>query len=122
MRLHDHQDRIDALDHPHRLAHHEAIELRARHVHARRVHEDDLAGGWPGHAARIVQGCGRGAVPHAHDAVARGLRLGRHDGELFAHDGVEESGLAHIGPSQNSDGPGHTKRAVPRGFRFVRWV
>ena len=73
-------------------------------------------------AARILHGCRRGAIPHTHDAVTRGLRLGRHDGELLAHDGVEQGGLAHIRAAENSDGSGHAKRAVFDRFRFLRWV
>ena len=42
VRLDDDQHRVHVLDGPHRLAHHEAVERRARQVHARRVHEDDL--------------------------------------------------------------------------------
>jgi RimJ/RimL family protein N-acetyltransferase len=37
---------------------------------------------------------------HAHDAVARGLRLGSYDGYLFAGEGVEQRAFADVGPAE----------------------
>ena len=38
-------------------------------------------------------------VHHAVDAVPGGLGLVGDDGDFFAHQGVGQAGLAHVGPS-----------------------
>ena len=48
----------------------------------------------------------RGDLDHAHDAVARGLRLGGDNGHLFAGEGVEERAFADVGPAENGDESG----------------
>ena len=54
--------------------------------HARRVREDNL------HVVRIID---------AHNAVARRLRLEGRDGNAFAHQGIHQRGLAHVGISHD---------------------
>ena len=43
------------------------------------------------------------AVDHAVNAVACGLRLVGHNGDLLAHQGVGQAGLAHIGPAADGN-------------------
>ena len=62
--------------------HHRLLELVRRLEDARRVGVDDL---------EIV------ARDDAHDAVARGLRLGGDDRQPLAHEGVHERRLADVG-------------------------
>ena len=45
-------------------------------------------------------------VHHAVNAVAGGLGLTRHDGDLLPHQGVGQAGLAHIGPPAHGDHSG----------------
>ena len=60
-------------------------------VNARRVDEDDLRGL---------------AGENAQDAIARGLRLGRDDGNLLAQQRVQQRGLAHVRLADNGDKAG----------------
>ncbi len=60
-------------------------------VNARRVDEDDLRGF---------------AGENAQDAIARGLRLGRDDGNLLAQQRVQQRGLAHVRLADNGDEAG----------------
>ena len=55
--------------------------------------------------ARGVQQHVLGAVPihHAVNAVAGGLGLVRHDGDLLAHQCIGQAGLAHVGPSAHGN-------------------
>ena len=47
-----------------------------------------------------------GNVNHALNAVARGLRLGRNDRQLLAHERIEQSGLARVGAAENANETG----------------
>ncbi len=40
---------------------------------------------------------------HAGNAIARGLRLGGDDGDLFAGESVEQRALAGVGPAEDGD-------------------
>jgi hypothetical protein len=51
------------------------------------------------------------ARQHAMDAMARGLRLARHDGDLGTDQGVGQRGLAHIGAANDGNKAG-TKRGI----------
>ncbi|KAG1166445.1 hypothetical protein G6F62_015093 [Rhizopus arrhizus] len=51
------------------------------------------------------------ARQHAMDAMARGLRLARHDGDLGTDQGVRQRGLAHIGAANDGNEAG-TKRGI----------
>ena len=81
-------------------AHHCPLEPAARLEDAGRVHEDDLGGA---------------VDADAEHARARGLRLGRDNGNLGADQAVEQGGLAGIGRAQQGDetGParGHSNRS-----------
>ena len=74
----------------HRLQH-SPVEERIGLVYARRVHENDLRAG---------------QVQHALDRGARGLRLGRHDGQLHPDQLVQQRRLARVRPSQDGDEAG----------------
>ena len=43
---------------------------------------------------------------YALNAVARGLRLGRDDGQLLAHERIEQCGLARVGAAENANETG----------------
>ena len=45
----------------------------------------------------------RGHLQHANDAVARGLRLGRDNGDFLARQGIEQRAFAHVGPAENGN-------------------
>jgi len=75
---------------------HAAIELRGGLVNAGCVDKDDLRGG---KFFAFV----RGHFNDAKDSVARGLRLGRDDGDLFASEGVEQGALAYVGTTEDGD-------------------
>ena len=91
-RVDDQQRGVDVGDRAQRLVDHEAVQRRR--------------------ARRARRGCRRRrsgrarAVADAGDAVARGLRLGRDDGQLLADDAVEQRRLADVGAAQNCDGAG----------------
>ncbi|MCY1547431.1 hypothetical protein D9M68_834940 [compost metagenome] len=51
------------------------------------------------------------ARQHAMNAVARGLRLARHDGNLGADQGVGQRGLAHVGTAHDGNEAG-TERGI----------
>ena len=72
---------------PHHL-HHVVAQTAAGLVQTRRIQQDIL---------------GIAPVHHAVNAVAGGLGLVRHDGDLLAHQRVGQTGLAHIGPSAYGD-------------------
>ncbi len=80
-RIHDQADRIGIARPRPRGFHHRAVELAARLEDARRIHEHDLRFAAHGHPA------------HRH---ARGLHLGRDDGDFRPHQRVDERGFARI--------------------------
>ncbi len=80
-------------------------------MHAGSVDENDL----PGWAALLL-----GHVDDSQDAVARGLRLGADDGELFADERIQQRGLAGVGASEDADETGmegHGDRLLDSGCR-----
>ena len=87
-RLDEQQHRVHVRDRLARDLDHIVAQAVARLVEARRIEQDIL---------RVA------AVHHAVDAVARGLGLIRHDGDLLAHKGVRQAGFAHIRPSADGD-------------------
>src|ERR1039458_4752093 len=77
------------------LLQHAAVKLRAGLVDTGRIYKNDLRG-------RVCTLVGRD-LDHAHDAIARGLRLGGDDGPLFGGKGVEERAFADVGPAENGN-------------------
>ncbi len=96
-RIHDQQDKIAAFQSLAHLDHHLAAQRAVRLVNARSIDQDDLRG---------VPAFALGKVDDALNAVARGLRLGRDDGELFAHKRIEQRGLASVRTAENADETG----------------
>ena len=64
------------------VIHHPHVEAMQRLVHARRVQKRDLP-------PRVVE--------HADDAIARGLRLVRHDRDLVPQHAIEQRRFAGVG-------------------------
>jgi hypothetical protein len=90
--LHDHHHQIHALQRARRGAIEVPVQRPAfARMDARRVHEYRL------HAAL-------GA--NAKQAVARGLWLGRGDGELLPDQAIEQRRLADVRPADDGDGAG----------------
>src|SRR5208337_2047990 len=79
------------------LGHHLAPERGAGTVNSGRVDEHDL----PGLASLLL-----GDVDDSENAVARGLGLRRNDGQLLAHQRIQQRALARIGPSENANESG----------------
>jgi hypothetical protein len=74
---------------------HAAVELGGGLVDTGRIDEDDLRA-W-------MAAFARGQFDDAGDAIARGLRLGRDDGDLFAGQRVEQRALPYIGTAENGN-------------------
>ena len=100
--VHQHQNDIAGFDRLVHLLQHAPVELRTGLVHAGRIDEDDLRGGMHTFA--------RGDFDHAGNAVARGLRLGRNNGDLFAGEGVEQGAFAGVRSAENCDKSGFQRR------------
>ena len=96
--VHQHKDEIARFQSLVDLLQHAAAKLRAGLVHAGRIDENDLRGRMP------ALSCGD--FNDAGDAVARGLRLGRDNGHLFAGEGVEQGAFAHVWAAENGDKSG----------------
>ena len=62
-----------------------------------RVDQHDL----PGLASLLL-----GDVDDSENAVARGLRLGRNDGQLLADQRIQQRALARVGAAENADESG----------------
>jgi hypothetical protein len=80
-RVHQHQHQVAGFKRLVNLLQHAAIEVRTRLVHARSIHKHDLR--------RRVHTLARGHLNHSRDAIASGLRLGRHNGYFFACQGIQ---------------------------------
>ncbi len=91
--VHQHQNHIPRLERLMNFLQHPTVEVRGRLVNARRVHKDNLRRG--------MDLLARGHLQHADDAVARRLRFGRDNGDLFARKGVHQRAFAGIGPAEN---------------------
>ncbi len=87
-RLSHQQDQIDTLIGVTRNLHHMTIERAARPRQPRRIDEDQL-----GLRGRLDTG----------DPAARGLGLGRDNGDLLAHQGIQQRGFADIWAAQKRD-------------------
>src|SRR6478735_12234108 len=88
------QDEIARLQRGVNFLHHFAVETAIRLVHARRIDEDDLT-------SRALAFCLN--VENALDVHARGLRLFRDDGDLFADERVEQSALTGVGSADDGN-------------------
>ena len=88
----DGDDRLGRLDAADDGGHHALVQLVALLAHDSRSVKQD-------HLVLVVAG-------DADDAVARRLRLGRHDAELLADDGVDERRLAGVGAADDGDDAG----------------
>ena len=66
-------------------------------MHARSINQHDLC------AALALN---LGQVHDALDPVACGLRLGRDDGQLLAHERIEQGGLASVRTTEDADKTG----------------
>ena len=93
--IHQHQNHIARRERFVDFLQHAAVELRGGLVHARRIDKHDLRRG--------MNFLARFHFQHADDAVARGLRFGRDDGDLFAGQGVHQRAFAGIRPAQNGN-------------------
>ena len=82
---------VDAFEGVLQFVHHLAAEGVFRLVDAGRVDENDL---------RVV------AIQDALNAIARGLRLGRNDGDFAADERIDERGFAGVGAADNGDESG----------------
>ena len=80
------------------LDHHLAAQRTVGLVHSRSIDQHDLR------RRRLPFALGN--VNDALNAVARGLRLGRDDGQLLAHQRIEQRGLARVGAAENADETG----------------
>src|SRR3989449_7397690 len=89
---------------------HVGVGERAQRVGAHRLMEPVLGREQPGGVGddelRVV------AREDPHDRHAGGLRLGRDDGEMLADEGIEQGGLADVGPAGEDDGAalGHRRK------------
>jgi hypothetical protein len=89
-RVREVDDDIRVLERTQRGAAHGTLELIFRVEEPGGVEDDHL---------HVVSGA------DAHDAVAGGLRLLAHDGELLTHDAVEQGGFARVGLPDDGDDP-----------------
>ncbi len=111
LRVDNHQNQLTPFERLAHLGHHLASQRRARLVNSRRVDQHDL----PSLTSFLL-----GDVDDAQNAVARGLRLRRNDGQLLAHQRVEQRALARIGPAENANESGmegHRDRLQVSGGR-----
>src|ERR1041384_1607616 len=76
------------------LLHHLAVQAAVRLVNARGVDEYDLPRRPPALRLHVQKAL------HVH---GRGLRLLRHDGNLLAHQGVDQRTLPRVGPAHNGN-------------------
>ena len=96
----DHADEIDVLERALDGLAHERPELPRRRVQPRCVDEHDL---------------GFRQVANPRDAIARGLRAGRHDCQLLAHQTVEQRRFAGIRAAHEGNEAGAGTRGVMHG-------
>src|SRR5208337_3848251 len=107
----NHQNQFAAFQRLAHLGHHFASERRTGLVNSRRVDEHDL----PGLAAFLL-----GDVDDSENAVARGLRLGRNNGQLLADQRVQQCAFARVRAAENADESGvkgHEDRLLASGCR-----
>src|SRR4029077_14996366 len=95
--VHDEEDYIAALQSLSHLDHHLAAEGTVRLMHAGSVDQDDLRG---------VAAFAFEQVDDALNPIARGLRFGRDDRELFTHESIEQRGLAGVRAAEDADKTG----------------
>ena len=95
--IHDQQDKIAAFQRLAHFDHHLAAERTVRLVYARSIDQNDLRG---------VAAFALGQIDDALNSIARGLRFGRDDGEFFAHESIEQRGLAGVRAAENADKTG----------------
>src|SRR5580658_2752923 len=98
------------------LGHHLASERRTGAVNSGRVDENDLSG-LASFQLRLL--LGRIDIDDAKNAVARGLRLGRNDGQLLADQRIQQRALARIGAAEDANESGvkgHGSRLLASGY------
>ena len=89
--VHDQRERVDAFEGVLQLVHHLAAENVLGFVDAGRIDQDDL---------RVF------AIQDSLNAVARGLRLGRNDGDFAADELVDQRRFARVGAAYYGDESG----------------
>src|SRR5579862_7069542 len=97
LHVHDYQHEIAAFQSLADFNHHLAAERTVGLVHTRRIDEHDLA---------AIATLAFRNMDYTLNAVARGLWLRRDDGELFAHQRIEQRRLARVGPTENTNETG----------------
>src|SRR5262249_12977354 len=103
--VHDHQDQVAAFQRGMNFLHHLAVEPAVRSVDAGRINQDDLSRRTP--ALRLN-------VDYALNAGARGLRLFRHNGDLFADQSVQQRAFAGVRPADDGNESGAEGHATWR--------
>ena len=112
-RIHQQQHQVAAFQRLPHFHHHSSSQRTVGLVHPRRVDQHNL---------------GRIAVlrfwnlQNALDAVARGLRFGRDDGQLLANQCVQQRGLAGVGPAEDANktcAKGHGDRLLVIGCQRI---
>ena len=96
-RIHDQQQQIAAFQRVVHFLHHAPVQRVDGLVNSGSVHQNDLSGGALGLALD---------VDDSLNAIARGLRLARDDGEFFADQRVQQRGLARVGAADDGDESG----------------
>ena len=96
-RIHDQEHEIAAFQSLPHFDHHLAAQRAVRLVHSGSIDQDNLCG---------VVAFALRQVDDALDSVACGLRFGRNDCEFFAHESIEQRGLAGVRAAENADKTG----------------
>src|SRR5258706_4190311 len=97
--VHDQEDNVASFQSFTHLDHHLATKGTIRLAYARSIDQYDLR-------PALVSALAFGQVDDALDPIARGLRFGRDDREFFAHERIEQRGLAGVGTTEDADKTG----------------
>ena len=97
-RIHDEQQQVAAFQRVVNLFHHAPVKRVDGLVYAGRIDENDL----PGRTLAAF----RSTLTNPLNAIARGLRLARDDGELFADQRVQQRRFACVGTADDGDESG----------------
>src|SRR6267154_1806278 len=103
--IHNQEDDVAAFQGLAHLDHHFPPQRTVWLVYARCIDQDDL---------RTTLAFALGNIDDALNSVTRSLRLGRNNGELFAHKSIEQRGLASVRTAENTHktgAEGHRKEA-----------
>src|SRR5258706_791844 len=93
--VHNEEDNVAAFESLPHFDHHLAAERAVGLVYARSIDQYDLR-------PALVSTLAFGQVDDALDPIARGLRFGRDDREFFAHERIEQRGLAGVGTTEDA--------------------